>query len=76
MHANMCPRKIRRCYKIGEINACTYRYIDQINKLLLGAQMMCFLFLGSRCHGVTVKPSGWMNNQPPGITVECNMMMN
>ena len=35
LHANMCPRKIRRCYKIGEINACTYPYIAQINKLLL-----------------------------------------
>ena len=28
MHANMCPRKILRCYKIGEVNACTYQYID------------------------------------------------
>ena len=30
LHANMCPRKILRCYKIGEINACTYQYIDQL----------------------------------------------
>ena len=30
MHANMCPRKIPRLYKIGEIKACTYQYIDQL----------------------------------------------
>ena len=30
LHANMFPRKILRCYKIGEINACTYQYIDQL----------------------------------------------
>ena len=75
MHANMCPRKIRRCYKIGEINTCTYPYIAQ-NKLLVGARMMCLLCLWSRWHGVTMKPSRWMNNQPPEITVECNLMMN
>ena len=34
------------------------------------------LCLWSRWHGVTVKPFGWMNNQPPGINAECNLMMN
>ena len=33
MHAVACRYvlwKILRCYKIGEINACTYQYIDQL----------------------------------------------
>ena len=65
IHANMCPRKIWRCYKIGEINACTYPYIAQINKLLLEpGWCACFVSDHSDMVWWWNPLAGWIINLP------------